>query len=423
MPTSTFYYSDGSPTTSTDTIITQSSYNRSLTLTSVDIDSGVTSIGNDAFLLCEFLLSIIIPNGVTSIGSFAFHECYSLTSITIPNSVTSIGTEAFSYCISLTRVNFLGNAPTLGSDVFGNTSAKIYRKKNFVTGWSFTFGGKPVVLISDNVVKSGGTGKLTTKRRSLFAYDPDATIYINNVEAADGQSLEDATKNAINAFVVGCKSDGIWDAIKSSCILAGARTLNGALIPLKGTAPTNNFFISSDYNRATGLQGNASNKYLNSNRACDADPVNSIHRAFYITSTSINNNTSIYGTVDTCAPADGEGLIWSSPQWYPRIRSNTASNQGNSSANGFIGLSSNNSSTFIFRKDSTQTTPLRGVLSPKNNNMYIYALNYRDNCAASFRALSYTNARLTFYSLGENLNLSLLNARINTLMSTISTLT
>lgn len=274
-----------------------------------------------------------------------------------------------------------------------------------------------------NIIKGGGTGKLTTKRRSLSVYDPDATIYINNVEAADGQPLEDTTKNAINAFVVGCKSDGIWDAIKSSCILSGARTLNGALIPLKGTAPTNFNFISSDYNRATGLQGNASNKCLNSNRTCDADPVDSIHRAFYITSTSINDNTSIYGVSDSCAPADGEGLTWISPQWYPRIRSNSGTNQGNSSANGFIGLSSNNSSTFIFRKDSTQRTPLRGGFSPKNNNMYIYAINYRDFCATSFRALSYSNVRLTFYSIGENLDLSLLNGRINTLMSTISSLT
>jgi hypothetical protein len=43
----------------------------------------------------------------------------------------------------------------------------------------------------------------------------------------------------VNAFVKGCKADGIWSAIKASCILAGADTLAGALVPLVGAAPTN----------------------------------------------------------------------------------------------------------------------------------------------------------------------------------------
>jgi len=61
--------------------------------------------------------------------------------------------------------------------------------------------------------------------------DPDAQAYITAVETADGQALETAVRTAINNFVVGCKADGIWNAIKASCILAGARTLAGALVP------------------------------------------------------------------------------------------------------------------------------------------------------------------------------------------------
>jgi hypothetical protein len=101
-------------------------------------------------------------------------------------------------------------------------------------------------------------------------YDTDAQVYISAVEAADGQGLEDGVKNAINSFVLGCKADGIWSAIKASCILAGARTLSGALVPLVGAAPTNNNFVSGDYNRKTGLIGNGTSKYLNSNLLVDA---------------------------------------------------------------------------------------------------------------------------------------------------------
>ena len=94
--------------------------------------------------------------------------------------------------------------------------------------------------------------------------DADTLAYIASVQTADGQDLEDSVKFAYEDFIVGCKADGIWTALQASCILAGARTLSGALIPLVGTAPTNNNFVSGDYNRKTGLLGNGSTKKLNS---------------------------------------------------------------------------------------------------------------------------------------------------------------
>ena len=118
---------------------------------------------------------------------------------------------------------------------------------------------------------------------SVFTYDEDAGNYIQAVETADAQALEPATRKAINNFVIGCKADGTWDAIKASCILAGARTLAGALVPLVGTAPTNNGFIGigTDYVRKTGLLGDGTTKYLDSNRNNNADPQNSQHLAIW----------------------------------------------------------------------------------------------------------------------------------------------
>jgi hypothetical protein len=70
----------------------------------------------------------------------------------------------------------------------------------------------------------------------------------------------------MNNFIVGCKNSGVWDSAAQILLLSGARTLTGALVPVKGPAPTNNNFVSGNYNRKTGL-GAASNgsKYLNSN--------------------------------------------------------------------------------------------------------------------------------------------------------------
>ena len=56
-----------------------------------------------------------------------------------------------------------------------------------------------------------------TWRIRATGYDADALAYFARVEGASGdnQVLETAVKDAINAFVVGCKADGIWNAIKA----------------------------------------------------------------------------------------------------------------------------------------------------------------------------------------------------------------
>ena len=73
-------------------------------LTSITIPEGVINIRDNVFGNCSSLTSVTIPNSVTSIDSYAFYDCSSLTSITIPNSVTSIGSYAFKDCSSLTSL-------------------------------------------------------------------------------------------------------------------------------------------------------------------------------------------------------------------------------------------------------------------------------------------------------------------------------
>ena len=84
--------------------------------------TGVTSIGNYAFISCSRLKSIIIPNSVTSIGEGAFSGCSGLTSITIPNSVTNIGSSAFSGCSGLNKV-IVGDIETWCNISFDNNSS------------------------------------------------------------------------------------------------------------------------------------------------------------------------------------------------------------------------------------------------------------------------------------------------------------
>ena len=86
-------------------------------ITSVVIESGVTSIGEYAFKQCISLASVTIPTSVTNIGKSAFEQCSSLTTIDIPASVESIGNGAFG-STGLTEVTIPASVTTLGTSVF-----------------------------------------------------------------------------------------------------------------------------------------------------------------------------------------------------------------------------------------------------------------------------------------------------------------
>lgn len=99
MALTTFYYSDRSPTTSSNTIITSSSRPAGTTSVLIEVIIGdtVTSISDNAFDTCENLLSVgfILPSVLTTIGYQAFADCFALEEINLPDSVTTIGGEAF----------------------------------------------------------------------------------------------------------------------------------------------------------------------------------------------------------------------------------------------------------------------------------------------------------------------------------------
>ena len=78
----------------------------------------MTSIVQDAFLLCSGLTSVTIPNSVTSIGYEAFNGCSRMTSVTIGNGVTSIGVYGFSGCSGLTYVTIGENVRNIGDGAF-----------------------------------------------------------------------------------------------------------------------------------------------------------------------------------------------------------------------------------------------------------------------------------------------------------------
>ena len=261
---------------------------------------------------------------------------------------------------------------------------------------------------------------------SVFTYDEDAGNYIQAVEGASGdnQALEPATRKSINNFVIGCKQDGIWTAIKASCILAGARTLAGALVPLVGTAPTNFNFVSGDYNRKTGLVGDGSTKYLDSNRNNNIEvSQNSKHMAVYfgaaLSSASATGRTHM-GVVGAGFAHVGASVIFTDPTGATvdsgryRINGATPAIIGSGLAIGLKAVSRSNSSEIISRQNAANTTTTSASETPVSANLFVFA---RNAVAAESTVDSFSNARLAFYSIGESLDLARLDARVTDLIN------
>jgi len=228
--------------------------------------------------------------------------------------------------------------------------------------------------------------------------DADANAYLAAVQAADGQLLEPDVRLAVEAFVVGCKADGIWNAIKASCILAGAHTLNGALVPLVGTAPTNYNFVSGDYNRETGLVGDGSTKYLDSNRNNNADPQNNRHLSFY-------SSTAPFSSPIGCIAQGGSYIAGT----YTSLANSVGQSGFTTSNTGFTGASRSQASVYTGRTGAVNYSIFNSSTLPTSINIDVFRLG-----------ANFSSNRLAFYSIGESLDLALLDARVTTLMSDLA---
>ena len=247
-----------------------------------------------------------------------------------------------------------------------------------------------------------------------YSFDSDASTYIDAVETADGQALETGVRVAINDFVLGCKQDEIWDAIKASCILAGARTTNGALVPLVGTAPTpNNFDLvgDTDYNRKTGIKGNTSNKSIDTNYAIPSGDQNNVHGAVWCSEVMSPLGNILFGNSDGA----GLGAYPSNANAYVLAcntsGANTVSSTNIGNATGIISISRTSSANYSYK-----ISTISGTLSV--TSVAPLAANVRVLSGVGANAYN-SNARVAFYSFGESLDLAKPDTRVSNLMTAI----
>lgn len=95
-------------------------YNERNQIKHIIVESGVKSIGNYAFGVCQYLESVTLPEGLEYIHIGAFNNC-GMEEIVIPNSVIEIGESAFNNSRNLNKVILGKNLEKILTGAFSGT--------------------------------------------------------------------------------------------------------------------------------------------------------------------------------------------------------------------------------------------------------------------------------------------------------------
>ena len=160
-----------------------------LSVTSIVIEEGVTSVGDYAFENCDNLTSITIPGNVESIGESAFYSCDNLTDVTLQDGVKSIGDAAFIWCNNLTNIVLPNSITSIGDWAFKDcTSLTSIKIPSSVTSIDDPFYNcsslKTISLDCDSPLKRTDFGK----QADLVSYTPHTLIKTEAKPVTDDES-------------------------------------------------------------------------------------------------------------------------------------------------------------------------------------------------------------------------------------------
>lgn len=253
---------------------------------------------------------------------------------------------------------------------------------------------------------------------------PEAVAWASAVVTA-GSSVPASVVFAVSEFVKGCQADaspnaGVnnWTAMKSVQLLVGPATFAGISAPLKGVAPTFFNFVGGDYNPATGLIGNALNKYLNSERNNNADPQNNKSMGVWSNSAPTTGAARTYMGCGDGSGTDGQSLFSRSGTSPANLNGvlncDTFSGTGNGADTGFFVFQRIASGEFTKFVNGVSTTFSVASQTPLAGNIFVFGSNN------SGSVIFPTDARLAFYFIGEGVSRTALNNRLTTLMAAIA---
>ena len=205
-------------------------YSFSDEISSVSIESGVTSIGDYAFCWCNKITSVTIADSVKTIGSNAFFHCEALTSVTIPGSVTSIGDSAFMNCSDLTSITIPGSVTSIGDSAFSSckslTSIVIPEGVTSIGDYAFSGCYYEERDDKDNIIFRSGLKNITLPD-SLTSIGQSAfsnTICYNDWEA-DCDKKKEENKPCDSLYIGNHLIEAYWKISGDYTVRAGTKAI------------------------------------------------------------------------------------------------------------------------------------------------------------------------------------------------------
>lgn len=144
-----------------------------------------------------FIKTVEINEGITSVGNYSFYECQNLTEVIMPDTITVIGISAFRMCEQLTQVDIPKSVKIISAQAFMNTnliSVKLHEGVTDIDSHAFRTGRSlKEITIPDSAVNISPhifSGVLIS--------DANATVYCGNRSFAKWFAIENGNKVAVN---------------------------------------------------------------------------------------------------------------------------------------------------------------------------------------------------------------------------------
>jgi PKD repeat protein len=263
---------------------------------------------------------------------------------------------------NITFTDLSDQTPTHWSWRFNDGTTSIVQ--NPVKSFS-TLGFKNVTLLAGKV----GAGGVNIKNSYIeILGDADALAFFARVNAAGG-SLTSTEEGAINALVTQMKADGIWNSMLAIYPMVGASAAACAQ-NLKSSSFTGSFTSGWTF-ASTGITGNATNAYFNTNLPVSANlTAQNTSYGFYNRTNASTGKQAIDISAETIGSWE-MGCDFSG-SYLGRAYSGGAqalvANGGN--RNGFYNLNSN-ATTNLYRNGNTSVLSFATSLSLPTSNVYL----------------------------------------------------
>lgn len=149
---------------------------KSTPLTSVTINEGLTTIGEECFADCKSLSSITLPSTLTVLPTSCFSGCTALSNITFNGNMTTFSANCFAYCTSLRNFVVPASVTGIGASCFeGDEDIE-----------SITFLRSTPAPLGDNATSLGSvayTFPIYVPSQSVNAYKAEYLNYASRIQA------------------------------------------------------------------------------------------------------------------------------------------------------------------------------------------------------------------------------------------------